>query len=142
MADIKVSLTIELPGAKMVSKEECLKTTQVPVLKHGKPVYKKGKMLYELKEVEDPDKHDSYRLTGNLNKEKYSIVFNVRKQETITQVINISTEAYEYFLSNYSAIGSLNHWKRTLPHQRLMMHLEQIAKSLGGKVKKFYVFDD
>lgn len=144
MTDTKISLTIEVPGAKMVSKEESLKSTQVPVVDSlGKVIRKKdGKPLTKLAEVDIPEKNDFYLLKGKVSNGSYSIKFGVRKQELIKQVINLSNDAYDYFVETPTKKFTLAAWKRMGKEERVKAHLESIASHLGGKVSNYYIFED
>ena len=66
MNEIKLSLSIELPGSTMFSKEECLKTTRKVIEKKTKAgkIYKK---IIEVK-VEDWDKVEKHSMSvANMN---------------------------------------------------------------------------
>lgn len=146
MIDIKVSLTILVPGANMVSKEESLKSTQKTVYnKAGKPVYKQGKPLTKEVLVEDPDKHDLNTMLISNSKGKVvdRISFYTRKSVPARRSMNISREAYEYMVSEvYPEWYKQRNWKNLTKEQRLAIHLERIAKNFNGEIEDFIVYDD
>ncbi len=140
----KVSLTISLPGSVMMSKDECLKTTQKIIknknLKTGK-IYDK---VIDI-EVDDFDKNDKHTLLVKNRKTKNSevITFYTRKCIPAKQSLNITKESYNYMVSNecpeWHKKGEWNKMNKT---QRLESHLNRIAESLGGKMLSYQVFDD
>lgn len=141
--EIKASLTVALPGSVMLSKEECLKTTQKVIerkTKTGK-VYKKTIDI----QVEDWDKMDSHtmKVTGPKGSDPESITFHTRKTKPATQSVNICREAYDYMTSkecpSWNKIGV---WNQMKPKQRLESHLQRIAEHLGGKIVSYEVFED
>lgn len=102
MSEIKLSLSIELRGGIMFSKEECLKTTQKVIerkTKTGK-VYKKTIEV----QVEDWDKMDKHtmQVTGPNGSDPETITFHTRKCKPATQSLNMSKEAYEYMIDKDS----------------------------------------
>lgn len=143
MNEIKLSLSVELQGSTMFSKEECLKTTRKVIEKKTKAgkIYKK---TIEVK-VEDWDKMEkhSMRVTDKDGTNPEIITFHTRKCKPATQSINICKEAYDYMTSKecpaWSKIGT---WSQMKPEQRLESHLQRIAEHLGGTVISYKVFED
>ena len=147
MIDIKVSLTILVPGANMISKEESLKSTQVPVInkKTGKQIFKQGKPVVREVLVEDPAKHDLNHVLISNSKGKIvdKISFYTRKTVPARRSMNLSREAYEYMVSNeYPEWYKLRDWKNLKKEQRLLLHLERIAQNFGGELEDYIVYDD
>lgn len=147
MIDIKLSLTILVPGANMVSKEESLKSTQVPVInkKTGKQVFKQGKPLVKTILVEDPLKHDlnTMFIKDKRGKIVDRISFYTRKSVPARRSMNLSREAYEYMVSEaYPEWYKLRNWKNLTKEQRLAIHLDRIAANFGGVLEDFIVYDD
>lgn len=141
--EIKVSLTIALPGSVMLSKEECLKTTQKEIEKKTKAgkIYKKIINI----QVEDWDKMNSHtmRVTESKKSNPKTITFHTRKSKQATQSINICKEAYDYMTSEVCPSWSNNKkWKLIKSEQRLKAHLSRIAESLGGYMLSYKVFED
>lgn len=143
MSEIKLSLSIELRGSTLFSKEECLKTTHKVIEKRTKAgkIYKK---TIEVKVV-DWDKMEKHSMkvanTDGTNPE--IITFHTRKTKPTTQSINICKEAYDYMTSKecpaWSKIGT---WSQMKSEQRLESHLQRIAEHLGGTVISYKVFED
>lgn len=124
MNEIKLSLTILLPGRTILSKEACLKTMQ------------KGN---EIVVVEDYDKCDKSYV--NVGKRTYTI--HTRKCKPATQKINLGRDAYEYFISNECPYWCKPKvWNALSKKQRLLAHLEGIAESLNGKLESYHIFED
>jgi hypothetical protein len=147
MIDIKLSLTILVPGADMIRKAESLKSTQVPVInkKTGKQVFKQGKPLVKTILVEDPLKHDlnSMFLKDKKGKIVDRITFYTRKSVPARRSLNLSREAYEYMVSEvYPEWYKQRNWKNLTKEQRLAIHLDRIAANFGGVLEDFIVYDD
>lgn len=153
MDNVKVSLTIVVPGATMYSTQECVKKLKQPVInKTGKYAGKqardeRGKLVWEYKEVPDNTKLDTHTFKANgevLN-------FTTRKCKPVLQVMNICDEAYEAFISNELPVNfktskgdkhSHYVWEHMAPEAKLEWHLQQIAETLGGYVKDYVVLTD
>lgn len=140
--EIKVSLTIELPGAIMWSKEECLKTTQKTIInktKNGK-AYKETINV----QVEDWDKMDSQslRVVGENGTE--TLIFHTRKCKTASEHVNISKEAYDMMVDKSQCPYGISHydWKRMSRQARLDYHMSKIAENKGALGYDYFVFDD
>lgn len=117
--NIKISLSIELPGSTMFSKEASFK--------NATPL---------------PDKHNKEFMkikNGNGNLE--TITINTRKCIPAKQVINISEEAYNYFISDEKPPEYRSDWKKMSSAARLYYHLDSIAKAMGGKMIDYKVLD-
>lgn len=155
MDNVKVSLTIVVPGATMYSTQECVKQLKQPVInKTGKYVGKqardkKGRLVWKYKEVPDNTKLDVH----TLKVDKEVLNFTTRKCKPVLQVINICDEAYNAFISDEfpatfkaseSKGSSYNQyvWEHMTPEARLKWHLSQIAETLGGYIKDYVVFED
>lgn len=147
MTDIKMSLTIELPGSTMVSKEASLAYATRPVYKNGKKVYKNGKPIFEKFEVEDPSKHDlnTLLLTNNKGKVVDRISFYTRRCIPAKKVTHICKEAYLYMISTECPPqfrGPKRQWLKMKETDRLLWHLDNYAQAFGGKVIDFVIYDD
>lgn len=119
MSETKVSLSILLPGSTMFSKESSLR--------NGKP---------------DPEKHNKEFLKVSDKKGHYeTLVINTRKCIPAKQVISISEDAYNYFVSSEKPFDFRGDWKSMSADARLYYHMEEIAKSRGGIVLDYKVLD-
>ena len=140
MDEIKVSLTIKLPGAVMWSKEECLKTIKEVI------TLKNGKKKTITKVVEDWDKMDKHTFKAvKLGKDKpETIVFYTRKCVPATQSINMNKDAYEYMTDKNScpSWSKPSKWNSMSKKERLESHLQMITEHLDGISFTYQVFDD
>lgn len=119
MTDTKISLSIELQGGTMYSKEASFK--------NAKPI---------------PDKHNKEFLKIEDGKGHFeTITINTRKCIPAKQVVNLSQEAYDYFISDEKPIEYRGDWKKMSEAARLHWHMEETAKALGGKMIDFKVLD-
>ena len=168
MSNVKVNLTMLVPGAKPLSEQECSKQLTKPVIiKKGKFAGKqardkKGNLLYYHETVPDLSKFDKH-VFKILNKEENKLetyVYFTRKNRPAKQTINISEEAYNYYISievpnNFHIPAELraslkrSHesfeqqaWKKLSKEERLEWHLKSICDSMGGKMESYTVFDD
>ena len=143
MTNIKLSLSILLPGSTMFSEEESSKQLTKPVKnKSGKVVRKKGKVLTTTITVPDFDKHDSFTLRlEQKGKAPEQIRVFTRKSKPARQVINMSDEAYQYMISKEQPAEFKGTWNSLTIYQKLLWHCNRIAASLGGTVEDFQVLD-
>ena len=145
--EIKVSLTVELPGAIMWSKEECLKTTQKVIEKTSKKTGKTYKKKVNVL-VDDLDKMDKHtlRVTEHYADKKpvtETITFHTRKSKPATQSLNICKEGYNYMISAECPSWSKPKvWNTMKPKERLEAHLQRITEGLGGTSYTYQIFED
>lgn len=144
MSEIKLSLSIELQGSTMFSKEECLKTTHKVIEKKTKAgkIYKK---TIEAK-VEDWEKTEKHSMrVANLDGTSPEIItFHTRKCKPATQSLNISKEAYEYMIDKDScpSWSKPGKWAAMSKKERLEAHLQRTVEYLGGISYTYQVFED
>lgn len=144
MNEIKLNLSIELPGSTMLSKEECLKTTRKVIGKKTKAgkIYKK---TIEVK-VEDWDKMEKHSMrVANINGTNPEIItFHTRKCKPATQSLNMSKEAYEYMINEDSCPlwYKPGKWAAMSEKERLEAHLQRTVEYLGGISYTYQVFED
>lgn len=140
MSEIKLSLSIELQGSTMFSKEEYLKTTQKVI------TTKNGRKRIVTKVVEDWDKMNKHTIrvidTNVTNPE--IITFHTRKCKPATQSLNISKEAYEYMIGKDScpSWSKPSKWAAMSEKERLEAHLQRTVEHLGGISYAYQVFED
>lgn len=143
MNEIKLSLSVELQGSSMFSKEECLKTTHkvIEKTKAGK-IYKK---TIEVK-VEDWDKMErhSIRIDNMGGTSPEIITFHTRKCKPATQSLSMSKEAYEYMIDKNScpSWSKPSKWAAMSKKERLEAHLQRTVEYLGGISYTYQVFED
>lgn len=144
MIDIKLNLSIELPGSTILSKEECLKTTRKVIEKKTKAgkIYKK---TIEVK-VEDWDKMEkhSMRVANIKGTNPEIITFHTRKCKPATQSLNMSKEAYEYMINKDScpSWSKPGKWTAMSEKERLEAHLQRTVEYLRGISYTYQVFED
>lgn len=140
MNEIKLNLSIVLPGRTLLSKEECLKTTQKVI------TTKNGKKRVVTKVVEDWDKTDMHtmRVEGVRGSEPEVISFRTRKCRPATQSLNMTKEAYEYMIDREScpSWSTPSKWKAMSKKERLESHLRRTTEHLGGISFTYQVFED
>lgn len=140
--EIKVSLNIILPGRVMLSKDECLKTTQKEITRKRKNGQSYKKVIDV--QVEDPDKmdKDTIRVTDN-GKNYETLTVYTRKCKPATQSINLYKDTYDYMVSKECPEWcKVSMWNQMGKKARLEAHLKQIAEHLGGKLLSYQVFED
>ena len=140
--EIKVSLNIILPGRIMLSKAECLKTTQKEITRKRKNGQSYKKVIDV--QVEDPDKmdKDTIRVTDN-GKNYETLTVYTRKCKPATQSINLYKDTYDYMVSKECPEWcKVSMWNQMGKKARLEAHLKQIAEHLGGKLLSYQVFED
>lgn len=152
MTDIKLSLSIILPGGVMYSQQEALKKLRKPVRnKKGKIVKKQGKAVLCDVWVPDFAKNDVTEMTLRTSSEENpnvpqdtKLTVYTRKSKPAKQVINMTQEAYDNMLSKeapYNYRGEFGLWKTLSKNQKIKWHCMQIAKSVGGEFDSFQVLD-
>ena len=127
MNEIKVRLSMTVPGAGMLSSQECEK--------NPKESYNVTKLLVQ---------------NGRGKNSTELITVATRKNKTAKQSISITKEAYDYMVSNEfnSNCSSLlfkypkHVWLKMTPKQRLEAHLSIIAKSFNAIGFTYEVLDD
>ena len=144
MSEIKLSLSIELQGSTMFSKEECLKTTQKVIERKTKSGKVFKKTIYVQTEDLDKMTKGSVRITDKNGKNPEIITFHTRKCKPATQTINMSKEAYDYMTSKDSCLPNIKSyvWAKMNKKQRLEAHLDLVCKALKGTSYTYKVFDD
>lgn len=149
MTDIKVSLTIALPGSTMVSKQECLTYSKRPVYskKTGKQVYKYGQPLYEIVETENPKMHDlnTLLLTNSKGKVVDKLYFYTRKCKPAFKTTHMSKECYLAMISTECPPqfrGPKKQWMKMKEIERLEWHMQNYAEAFQGKVVSYTIYDD
>lgn len=178
MNDVKINLTILIPGASIMSEQECSKQLKKPVINQkgkyaGKQARdKRGNLLWHYSMVLDPTKHDRHSVVVEDKGVKETLTYYTRKQKPATQTINMTSEAYNYFISGevphgyhapksfkpYMPIRShmdrktkkwvdgvpidAQSWRAASAEQRLEWHLNSICTSMGGIMDSYTVFND
>lgn len=144
--EIKVNLNVILPGRVMLSKEECLKTTQKVIEKTNKKTGKTYKKTINV-QVDDIDKMDKHtiKVTNYVdNRPVVEIIsFHTRKTKPAMQSINLSKDSYNYMTSSECPSWSKPKvWNTMNKKERLESHLQRIVESLDGVSYTYQIFED
>lgn len=137
MVEPKISLSLLVPGAGMLSSQECDKNPKGSYDEHKILIsYTKGKGKYQ-KEA------------------KKLLVINTRKQKLVTQNINICEEAYYHMLAtptspklakptktNKNGDVVERVWDTLSVHERLKHHFDQIAYDLRAVSYSYEILGD
>lgn len=141
MDDVKLSLTITLPGRVMFSKQECLKPLKKTIVDKRNHKKKIDILVEDFAKTEEHSLVVTTKVDGKNVKE--TINFRTRKCKHVTQVINMTSDAYNYMISaEYPAWEKKRDWNKFSKKERLESHLHRIALHLGGLVKHYKVFED
>lgn len=122
--EVKVSLSIVLPGNTLLSQE------QAEALEKVKSA--KGFDSFKM-EVSEPD-----------NKNREIIEVRTRKSIPASQSINITKESYNYMTSSKEVPNwaNPNDWKNRTIAARLEAHLQRLCEFLGGTSFTYVIFED
>lgn len=114
--EIKLNLNIKLPGRVMMSEQLC---------------------------SENSDYEELIFYTFNKKGKKEFNSVKTRSTIPATQSINITKEAYDYFISKENPYFISNRlWSKMSKKERLKAHLDNICESLNGISYTYKVFDD
>lgn len=143
MTEVKVSLSVIVPGSVMLSKEECLKTTQKVIEKTSKKTGKTYKKTVDVL-VDNFDMMDKSTIRViDKNNTVETITVYTRKSKPATQSLNICKDAYRYMVSTECPSWSKSKvWNTMKPKERLEAHLQRIAEGLGGVSYTYQIFED
>lgn len=139
MDNVKVRLSITLPGSVMYSKQECFKQL--------KKTHKNKNGHKVTKTVEEPipemfDFH-SFKLKDSKTGKVTTYQYKTPKCRPALKVINITTEAYvEMTKGECPSWVKPKVWQTMKPKERLENHLKRIAEHNGGQVLDYQVLDD
>ena len=128
MSEIKVRLSMEVPGATMLSSQDCEKMSK-----------KKDAFDHTTIVVEHQVKKGKKLVT-----EKETLHINTRKSKPAKQCISISKEAYSYMTDGREIPSArmLKVWGNMTTAQRLEYHLSLIAENFGATSYSYEVLDD
>ena len=144
MSEIKVNLSIVLPGRTLLSKEECLKTTQKVIekkLKNGKVI--KKTITAQVEDWSKMHKH-TMRVEGANGSNPEIITFHTRQSRPALQSLNMNKEAYEYMIDKNCCPSWVkpSRWAAMGEKERLESHLQRTVEHLGGVSYTYKVFED
>ena len=123
MSEIKISMSITLPGGVMLTQAEAKQLEK-----------EKAGTGFDITKLKVEDKKG--------NKDVLSI--KTRKYKSCSQSINMSKEAYDYMVSKDSCLPNIKSyvWAKMNKTQRLEAHLDLVCKALKGTSYTYKVFDD
>ena len=127
MIEPKVSLSLVIPGATMLSSRDCEKMPKDQAYNH---------FTLEV--------FDGVKVGKKLTKKPKILHINTRKCRTVKQVLLISKTAYESMI-NPTAIPSASltkSWKNMNKKQRLEYHLAEIAEGLKALSFSYTILED
>lgn len=126
MEDIKLSLTIVLPGSTMMSEQECSKNSA--------------------------ENYNHFTMTVGSKHDRKNIHFATRKCKTAVMVMQLGKDTYDYFtaksknrrldVQNCPSWSRPDIWYNLSVEQRLKKHLARITADRGGISYTYAVFED
>ena len=128
MSEVKLSLSIKLPGRVMLSQESAKTLEQ-----QGLVGFTKHSLAVE----------EHKRMGKKVKVDKEIIHFKIRNTTPAIQNINISKEAYIYMTGKECpSFMKPKDWSRMSKVKKLEAHLNEIAESRGGTVLHYHIFED
>ena len=128
MSEVKLSLSIKLPGRVMYSQESAKTLEQ-----QGLAGFTKHSLAVE----------EHKRMGKKVKVDKEIIHFKIRNTTPAIQNINISKEAYIYMTGKECpSFMKPKDWSRMSKVKKLKAHLNEIAESRGGTVLHYHIFED
>lgn len=124
MVEPKVSLNLFVQGAGLLSSQECEK--------NPKDSYDVSKVTVEF--IKGKGK--------SAKKMKQTLVVKTRKQQLISQHLNICKDAYEFMLATPSEVKLARVWMNLPKSERLKKHLDHIAHDLHAVSYTYEVLED
>ena len=127
MSEVKLSLSIKLPGRVMLSQESAKALEQ-----QGLAGFTKHSLVVEMHK----------RMGKKVKVDKETIHFKTRNTIPAVQHINISRESYYYMIKECPSFIKPKDWARMSKVKKLEAHLQEIAESRGGTVLHYHIFED
>lgn len=127
MIEPKVSLSLVIPGATMLSSRDCEKMPKDKAFDH---------FTVEV--------YDRVKVGKKLTKKTKILHVNTRNCRTAKQVLLISKTAYESMINSsvVPASALARSWKNMNKKQRLEYHLAEIAKGLNAVSFSYTILED
>lgn len=123
MSEIKISVSVTLPGSVMLTQDEAAHLEK-----------EKAGLGYDMTKLKVEGKKGDTEI----------LHIRTRKCKPCSQSINMSKEAYEYMTSKDGCPPSVKPyvWAKTSKKLRLEAHLDLVCKALRGTSYTYKVFDD
>ena len=127
MSEIKVRLSMSVPGAQMLSSQDCEKMS------------KKDAYDYSTLTISYKEKKGKKSVI-----KKDTLHINTRKSKPAKQCVSISKEAYDYMTDAKEIPSSklVRTWANMSKAKRLEYHLNLIAENFGATSFSYEVLDD
>ena len=123
MNDVKLRLSLYVPGAQMLSSQACEENATENY----------DKMKIEVKTS----------ISGKKKSKTEVITVSTRKSRLIRQNINLTSDAYQYMISKEVPYFSTHkQWGNMSRKERLKSHLDRIAENFNAKNYSFEILDD
>ena len=128
MNEVKVCLSIKLPGRVMLSQESAKALEKMNLAG-----FTKHSMVVE----------EHKRMGKKVKVDRETIHFKTRNTIPAAQHLNISKDAYLYMTGKECpSFMSPKDWSRMSKVKKLEAHLKEIAESRGGVVLHYHIFED
>lgn len=145
--NIKITVTIELPGSQMANSDEVRQ--EYETIQKNRQIPKGERKKLDLKH------HTVEFVTLSDGKKEFSMPFFTRKYKPAKQVMNMGEEAYEEFLKypmgfkapeDYTNGATpnekaINYWYGLAENKRLEFKLKRFARDMGGVLDSFHVYE-
>ena len=113
--EIKLNLNITVPGRVMMSEQLC----------------------------SENNKYDNVKISLNVKGKRELLDVKVRSTISAKQSINISKEAYEYFIGKEAPyFMKQKEWARLSKQEKLRAHLDEIVANVGGISYTYKIFEE
>lgn len=124
MIEPKISLSLLVPGAGLLSSQECDK--------NSKESYNEHKMLIKFTKGKGKYAREAKKL----------LVIKTRKQKVVTQNISICEEAYHHMLETPTSSRMIKVWNTLTEHEKLKVHFDLIAHDLHAVSYSYEILGD
>lgn len=142
MDNIKVNLSILLPGGTMLSVEESTRIIEEPVkTPSGKNKQLNGEVVTTPIRVMDTHKHDKFEMEIMDRGRKETIKVFTRKSKKARQVMHLTEDAFDYMTSDERPYDYKGIWSRLTDMEKLKWHCNRIAETIGGTVESIQILD-
>ena len=123
MNDVKLRLSLYVPGAQMLSSQTCEENVT---------------------ENYDRTKIEVRTSVSGKKKDKTEVItVSTRKSRLVRQNINLTSDAFNYMVSNETPyFSTIKEWKNKSRKERLKEHLDRIAENFNAKSYTFEILDD
>lgn len=127
MSDIKIRLSLVIPGATMLSSQDCEKMSK-------KDAYDQHTLSIVSTKKEGK----------KIKKQRETLLIHTRKTIPARQAISISQEAYDYMVNSKEIPSAklARKWGHMSNKEKLKYHFDLIAESLGAISYSYEILDN